>query len=143
MVTIPTRLVRNRLDGPRHQKVASGPNSGRYSLCDVTATVDISADSIPSKPIPLRRSTLSRSSGVRDAVCCHAARRELGPLLSVASDRQARRAVMIDQGGDETRLDCRRNEALEVRDACAVTGTRRAHRLSNGGESPVEHSAVW
>ena len=44
MVTIPTRLVRNRLDGPRHQNVASGPNSGRYSLCDETATVDISAD---------------------------------------------------------------------------------------------------
>ena len=50
MVTIPTRLVRNRLDGPRHQnvprhqKVAGGPNSGRYSLCDETATVDISAD---------------------------------------------------------------------------------------------------
>ena len=29
MVTIPTRLVRNRLDGPRHQNVAGGPNSGR------------------------------------------------------------------------------------------------------------------
>ena len=50
---------------------------------------------------------------------------------------------MIDQGGDETRLDRRRNEALEVRDACAVTGTRRTYRLSNGGESPVEHSATW
>ena len=124
MVTIPTRLVRNRLDGLEHQDAAGGPHSGRYSRCDVTATADISADSIPSKIIPLRRSTLSRASGVRDAVCCHAARRELGPLLSVASDRQACRAVMIDQGGYETRLDCGCNEALEVRDACAATATR-------------------
>ena len=58
MMTTPTRLVRNRLDGPRHQNAAGGLNSGRYSLCDVTATVDISADSIPSNIIPLRRSTL-------------------------------------------------------------------------------------
>ena len=43
MVTIPTRLVRNRLDGPRHQEVAGSPTSGRYSLCDTTATVAISS----------------------------------------------------------------------------------------------------